>query len=92
MLRSIEWYVHVTHGNEFSMGLPDLYCGHKKYGTRWIEVKNPLGYTFTAAQLEEFPKMTAAGIGIWVLVAATEIEYKKLWQSPNWYQYLSIMK
>lgn len=92
LLRSVEWYVHKTHGNEFSMGLPDLYCAHRRYGQRWVEVKNPLAYSFTRAQLDEFPKITAAGIGIWILTAATEIEYQKLFKSPNWYQFLPVMR
>lgn len=91
-LKLRDWLIKVTHGNEFQSGLPDLYCAHKKYGQRWIEVKNPESYAFTAAQLDFFPKLAAVGVGVWVLVAATEPEYKKLWLPPNWHTYLSIMK
>ena len=91
-LRNLGWYVKNTHGNMFQSGLPDLYCAHKKYGTRWIEVKNPGKYAFTAAQLENFPQMTAAGVGIWVLTAGTDAEYLKLFERPNWYQFTGVMK
>ncbi len=74
------------------MGLPDLYCAHSVFGTRWIEVKNPLSYSFTKAQMEVFPMLTSKGVGIWILVAATDEEIKKLLQPANWWQYLSIMK
>jgi hypothetical protein len=70
--------------------MPDLYIAQKRYGSRWVEVKNPEHYRFTAAQLETFPRMTAAGVGIWILTAATEKEYQKLFTYPNWYQFLKI--
>src|SRR5437667_35564 len=59
---------------------------------RIIEEKNPKSYSFTKAQLDTFPKLCANGSGVWVLVAATYSEYKKLWCPPNWYQYLQVMK
>jgi hypothetical protein len=55
-------------------------------------VKNPEKYSFTPAQLETFPMFGAKGIGIWVLVAATEAEYRKLFGPANWYTYLSNWK
>ena len=91
-LKAMDWFVMVTHGNEFQMGLPDLYCAHVKHATRWIETKNPLAYSFTPAQLEVFPMMSAKGVGIWVLTSDSDEEIKKLFKPPNWYQYLSIMK
>lgn len=91
MLRFRGWFVKPTHGNAFQSGFPDLFCTHSTYGIRWIEVKLPdmKGSKFTPAQLEEFPKFVANGAGIWVLTAATEGEYAKLFKSPNWYTYLS---
>jgi hypothetical protein len=76
----------------FQSGFPDLFCCHKSYGIRWVEVKNPEKYSFTAAQLTDFPMFNAHGVGIWVLVAATEEEYKKLFRPQNWYQYTSVMR
>lgn len=86
------WYVMVTHGNMYQSGFPDLYATHSTYGGRWIEIKNPEKYQFTGAQLIEFPKMCANGSGVWVLVAATEAEYVKLFKPYNWYLYTSVMK
>lgn len=72
----------------YSYGFPDLYGAHKKYGPRWIEVKNPDRYSFTAAQMETFPQLTEKGIGIWIMTAANEGEYHKLFEPPNWESYL----
>jgi hypothetical protein len=84
----------VIHGDANNMGWPDLYITHKRYGGRWVECKLPemRGSKFTAAQLEWFPKMSANGTGIWILTAATETEYEKLFKPQNWYHYLSAMK
>jgi hypothetical protein len=90
-LRIREWFVKPTIGNAFQYGFPDLFCTHFRYGHRWVEVKNPAKYAFTPAQLETFPKLCAHGSGVWVMVAATEYEYKKLFAPANWYAYLSIM-
>lgn len=82
------WFVKVTHGNAFQSGLPDLYCCHKNHGSRWIEVKKPVGYRFTPAQLNDFPQITSRGVGIWILTAATDFEYAKLFKPCNWLLYL----
>lgn len=89
-LRAREWFVKSTHGNEFQSGFPDLFCYHRSYGLRWVEVKNPEKYSFTNAQMECFPQFAAVQCGIWILVAANEVEYKKLFGPANWYQYLGI--
>ena len=73
-----------------NFGFPDLYACHRKYGARWIEVKNPENYSFTPAQLETFPMFVAHGAGVWILVAATEEEYQKLFKPCNWYQFLKL--
>lgn len=90
-LRYRGWLVKSTHGNAYQHGFPDLYCAHARYGTRWIEVKNAKCYSFTPAQLEFFPLLMAHGVGVWILVAATESEYQKLWIEPNWHVYLSLL-
>lgn len=90
MLRIHEWYIMETHGNMYQSGFPDLYVTHSSYRQRWIEVKNPDKYEFTPAQLTHFPKLSAHGTGIWILTAATEEEYKKLFKPPNWHTYLSV--
>ena len=91
LLRNKGWYVIRTHGNMFQSGLPDNFACHSRYGQRWIEIKHPdrKGDVFTAAQHDVFPKLCAHGSGVWVLVGATESEYTKLFDRPNWIFYLS---
>jgi len=91
-LKSGDWLVVVTHGNEFQKGLPDLWCAHRQYGTRWIEVKNTVNYRFTDAQMELFPMMTAKGVGVWVLGSAEPAELQKLFEPANWWKYLPNVK
>jgi hypothetical protein len=79
-------------GNEFQMGVPDLYACHKRHGTRWIEVKRKDKYRFTPAQMDVFPELAAKGVGIWIMTAATEAEYKKLFKPANWWVFLGVMK
>lgn len=92
LLERRKWYVKVIHGNAFQSGLPDLFACQRKYGSRWIEVKNPLSFKFQATQLVTFPRMFSEGVGVWILTAATEAEYAKLFQPANWWQYLPIAK
>lgn len=94
MLRSKEWFAMNMHGNLFQAGFPDLFTSHHRYGIRLIEIKKPgmIGSRFTAAQLEVFPRLVAAGAGVWVLTAPTEEEYKKLFKPCNWYLYLDSYK
>lgn len=83
------WIVKVTHGSIYQNGLPDLYCTHRIHGPRWVEVKLPnmTGSKFTKAQNEWFPKLSANGTKIWILTAATDVEYKKLFEPENWFTY-----
>ena len=85
MLKAKDWFVKSTHGNAYQSGFPDLYCTHSLYGYRWVEVKLPnmKGSMFTAAQLDIFPKMMAHGAGIWILWAATEEQYRLLFEEAN---------
>jgi len=86
-LRVRGWFVKVTVGNMYQSGFPDLFACHPSYGIRWIEVKNPEGYRFTGAQLENFPKMCANGTGIWIMTEASENQYNWLSKKYNWEQY-----
>lgn len=87
-LRARDWAVITTHGNEYQYGLPDLYCAHYTRGVRWIEVKHPVHYKFTPAQLEVFPLLQSKGVGIWIFCYCDDYEYEKLQQPPNWYTFL----
>lgn len=86
-LRVRNWLVEVTQGNLYQKGFPDLYLAHKQHGQRWVDVKNPVSYSFTKAQRIKWPNWEKHGVGIWILVAPTEEEYDKLWQPPNMRQY-----
>jgi hypothetical protein len=94
MLTIKGWYVVRIIGNKFQSGLPDLYATHYMYGSRWIEIKLPgmKGSKFTPAQQERFPKLCANGSGVWIITAATEDEYKKLFKKYNWWHYLDSVK
>lgn len=81
------WFIIETHGSLYQSGLPDLYCTHEKHKQRWIEVKNLDNYTFTPAQRKKFP-LISKGAGIWILTAATDSEYQKLFEPPNWWTFL----
>jgi hypothetical protein len=86
-LRDRGWHIERLIGNALQMGLPDLLVGHPKWGVRFIEVKNSDEYNFTKAQRAKFPILDRYGFGIWILTAATEEEYQKLFSTPNWKDY-----
>lgn len=86
-LRQREWFVLATHGNQFQFGFPDNYATHQKFGPRWIEVKNPEQFSFTPAQIKIFPQLSANGTSIWILGAATDEEYSKLFKPANWFEW-----
>lgn len=82
------WFVRELYGSLFQTGLPDLLAGKKGFGQRYIEIKNPLNYKFQGSQLEVFPRFMSEGVGIWILVDDTDIEFQKLLGPPNWTEYL----
>jgi len=86
-LKAHQWHVEPISADAFQNGLPDLFCAHKDLGTRWVEVKRPTGYTFTLRQRQRWPVWEEFGIGIWILTAATQEEYDKLFKPPNWHDY-----
>jgi hypothetical protein len=92
MLHLKGWYTMNMHGNKYQSGVPDLYCCHPRLGVRWVEVKRKGKYRFTTDQLRVFPELTSHGVGIWVLTAGTEHEYKKLFKPANWWAFLDVMK
>ena len=86
-LKARGWMVEHTHGNLFQTGFPDLFIAHEKWGTRWIDCKQPKTYCFTKAQKLKWPLWDAKGVGIWILTAATDEEYGKLFKRANWKDY-----
>lgn len=87
-LRERKWLVIVTHGNAFQSGLPDLYLAHVNFGQRWCEIKNPLRYSFTKAQMYTFPDLFKHGVGVWILCGASDDEYQKLFDPPNFHRFI----
>lgn len=81
------WLVEITHGNAYQTGFPDLLLAHPKWGQRWVDVKVRGKYSFTKAQKLKWPLWEQHGIGIWILVEATQEEYDKLFGPPNWRKY-----
>ena len=81
------WHVERLIGNALQMGLPDLFVAHPKWGIRFVELKRPDKYSFTRAQKIKWPILDAYGVGIWILTAADEEQYKKLFGKPNWRDY-----
>ena len=92
MLESRGWVVRVMTASKYLSGLADLYCTHKKYGSRWIEVKLPdmKGSRWTPAQREWFPIFSMNGTPIWVLTGAKESDYKLIFGPENWFFYMLI--
>ena len=82
-LEDRNWYVRILHGNVFQAGLTDLVAFHKRFGIRFIEIKNPKSYHFTASQLKEFPKIVAHGTPVYILCAANDENYQRLFGPGN---------
>ena len=85
MLIRKTWFVKVMHASDQLSGVPDLWACHSIYGQRWIEVKLPNmeGSKFTSAQKRDFPQMLSRHIGIWILTAANESNYRRLFKPEN---------
>ena len=89
-LRERDWFVRQTHGGSYQAGVPDLYAVKRRYGARWIEMKNVVNYRFTDDQLDVFPQLSKQGVGIWVLQGHTDTDYARLFGPPNWASYLPV--
>jgi|SRR6516162_5707775 hypothetical protein len=85
-LELMGWFVVVTHGSIFQVGLPDLFATHKQWGSRWIEIKRREAYVFTPAQKDVFKRLCENGSGVWVMM--DESEYDCLFKPPNWEKFL----
>ena len=81
------WMVEPTHGNAYQKGIPDLFNAHVRHGWRWVDCKVEGKYSFTKAQIQKWPVWEKNGVGIWILTAATEEQYDKLFKPPNWREY-----
>jgi hypothetical protein len=86
------WHVEKMHGNAFQKGIPDLYCFHPKMNPpeglhRWVDVKVKGRYQLTKAQCQKWPLWESIDLGVWIMVDATEEEYRKLFGGPNFRDY-----
>lgn len=81
------WLVEKTHSSAYSSGWPDLMCWHPEHGLRWVDVKVKGRYHYTKSQCQTWPKWEGHGLGVWIMVAATEEEYAKLFDRPNFRDY-----
>ena len=87
-LKARTWHVERMLANAYQTGIPDLYCYHKRWGERRIEVKRPDEYSFTRWTKVEMARVGAPlGIPIWILTAATQDQYDLLFKSPNWREF-----
>lgn len=92
-LQKLKWYVKVMHGSTYQSGMPDLFATHRLYGPRLIEVKKPVGYSFTPAQISDFAQIISHGTEIYVLCGDSDTEIAKLFGlKGNYYQYLEKMR
>lgn len=78
------WWVEPTHGNAYQTGFPDLYMLHPQWGQRWVDCKVAGRYRFTQAQKIKWPQWEKYGAQIWILTAASQDQYDKLFGPPNW--------
>lgn len=88
-LRERGWVCKETHGNAYQSGFPDVYATHATWRQRWIEVKVAERFSFTKAQLRDYPLMVANGSPIWIMTEATDAEYKKLFGPHNLHEFLA---
>ena len=68
--RSMGWWVHKTHGNAFSRGLPDV-LAIKDGRAAWMEVKRP-GEEPTRIQQHRLRELSIAGCAVAVVTSAGE--------------------
>lgn len=82
------WLVEHTHGNVYQKGLPDLYCWNEQLGIhRWVDVKMPNRHTYTKDQCQKWTYWESKGLGVWIMMGASEGWYQKLFEPPNFREY-----
>ena len=86
-LRQRGWLTERMHGNAYQVGIPDLFAFHKKHGFRWIDVKVKGKYSFTKGQCQKWTEWEKHDLGVWIMIAASDDEYMKLFQPPNFRAY-----
>lgn len=97
-LKSKGWHVENIHGNQYQMGLPDVFICHHSFRPIWVEykVKTPTGaISLTSSQKVKFPLLLSMGVPIYIIasddlrgvknISKREQLYKKLFEEPNAY-------
>ena len=75
-----------TYGNNIQKGLPDLYV-LRRTRKQWLELKRHM--SFTVAQKNNFPRMIACKVPIWILdVSGGSYDLSILDREPNIKQYM----
>jgi len=93
MLEDRGWFVRATHGNAYQKGFPDLFAFNEsfckvQYGAfRWIDCKVEENCRYTKAQCQEWPLWEEKGLGVWIIMEATDEWYAKLFDPPNFRDY-----
>lgn len=73
VLNISHWLVKKVHGSGQSKHWPDLYCLHRWYGSRWIELKLP-GAPLSKGQIIEFGKWKQHGARIWIVTCLSDLK------------------
>ncbi len=60
------WHIEKMHGGMYQKDFPDLYCMHKMFGTRWVEMKKPVG-KLSKGQIKKFILWSKHNTNIWIL-------------------------
>lgn len=82
LMESREWLCMKLGGGKFTVGWPDWYCYHERWGHRWVETKTIKG-KLRPSQITRFIRMSVAGDKIFVLT--NEKDYMKLFREhDNW--------
>ena len=78
------WLVERIIGVAAQSGLPDLYCYHKDFGSKWIDIKVKGNCTMTPRQCQKWPVWEAKGRDIHIMYEATEEDYRNIFGPANW--------
>ncbi len=82
LMKSRGWLCMKLGGGKYTVGWPDWYCYHPKWGHKWIETKTIKG-KLSRSQITRFIKMSLAGDKIYILT--NERDYMKLFRNyDNW--------
>ena len=80
------WNVEHTHGNLYQTGFPDLLRCAQTMGHPLdrLQAAQAVIQLHEGRYKQKWPAWEAYGIGIWILTAATQAEYDKLFAVPTW--------